>query len=474
MNHRTGLDRSQTFLFPERLEDYIAPENPVRFLDAFVGSLDLHTLGFAKARCASTGRPPYDPAVLLKLYLYGYLHRIRSSRLLEAEGHRNVEVIWLLGKLTPDFKTIADFRKDNLQPLKAVARQFTLLCRKLELFGGELLAIDGSKFRAVNSRDQNFNAAKLQELMDRADARLAEYLQQLDTADASEPGSTALTQSELSAKIAALQDKQDWHKELMEPLDEEQRQVSTTDPDTRKMPTAQGMLVGYNAQIAVDAKYKLIAADDVTNEVTDLRQLANMAIEAKTNLEIEGADVLADTGYYNASEVSRCVEQGLTPFIPKADTSANTARGLYGKNQFDHDPLKDVYHCPAGSKLSYRFSTYERGRELRYYRTSACQRCPLKSQCTRNKSNRTITREANEHLMEAMAQRMKQQPEKFRLRKQLAEHPFGTIKRWFGYTHFLLKGLVKVRAEWTLMTLAYNLKRVLNLVSFQKLMAAVA
>src|ERR1017187_3335600 len=233
MNHRAGLDRSQTLLFPERLEDYIGPENPVRFLDAFVAALDLHALGFARARCAGTGRPPYDPAALLKLYLYGYLHRIRSSRLLEAECRRNVEVIWLTGKQTPDFKTIADFRKDNLKPLKAVARQFTLLCRKLELFGGELLAIDGSKFAAVNARDQNFNAAKLQDLIARADARLAEYLQQLDTTDTTEPGGASLTKSELAAKIAALQDKQDWHKELLGQLDEEQKQVSVDRKSTR-------------------------------------------------------------------------------------------------------------------------------------------------------------------------------------------------------------------------------------------------
>jgi transposase len=237
MNHRTGLDRSQTLLFPERLEDYVAAENPVRFLDAFVGSIDLHALGFAKAQCAATGRPPYDPAALLKLYLYGYLHRIRSSRLLEAECQRNVEVIWLLGKLTPDFKTIADFRKDNLKPLRAVCRQFTLLCRKLELFGGELLAIDGSKFGAVNARDQNFNAAKLQDLIGRADARLAEYLKELDTADASEPDGAVPSKTELERKIAALQEKQDWHKELLAQLDEEQKQISVTDPDTRKMPT---------------------------------------------------------------------------------------------------------------------------------------------------------------------------------------------------------------------------------------------
>jgi len=473
MNHRVGLDRSQTLLFPERLEDYIGPENPVRFLDAFVASLELHALGFAKARCANTGRPPYDPAVLLKLYLYGYLHRVRSSRLLEAEGQRNVEVIWLTGKQTPDFKTIADFRKDNLKPLKAVARQFTLLCRKLELFGGELLAIDGSKFTAVNARDQNFNADKLKELIARADARLAEYLEQLDAVDAVDPDRVANSQKELAQKIAALQEKQDWHKELLGQLDAEQKQISVTDPDTRKMPTAHGMVVGYNAQMAVDAKHKLIAADDVTNEVADYQQLANVAMEAKANLELTQAEVVADAGYYNAAEVSRCLEHGLTPFVPKSDTSANTARGLYGKSQFKYDALKNEYVCPAGGALTYRFSTYELGRELQYYRTTGCQACALRSQCTRNKANRTITREANEHLMEAMAQRMKQQPAKFKLRKTLAEHPFGTIKRWFGYTHFLLKGLAKVRCEWSLTTLTYNLKRVLNLVSFEKLMAAV-
>jgi transposase len=473
MNHRTGLDRTQTLLFPERLEDYIAAENPVRFLDAFVTSLDLHTLGFAKARCANTGRPPYDPALLLKLYLYGYLHRVRSSRLLEAECQRNVEVLWLLGKLAPDFKTIADFRKDNLAPLKAVARQFTLLCRKLELFGGELLAIDGSKFTAVNARDQNFNAAKLQDLITRADARLSEYLQHLDTADTAEPGGAVLSKSELAQKIAALQEKQDWHKELLGQLDAEQKQISVTDPDTRKMPTAQGMIVGYNAQLAVDAKHKLIAAEDVTNEVADYQQLANVALEAKANLELSQAEVVADAGYYNTAEVSRCVEQQITPYIPKSDTSANTARGLYGKSQFKYDATKNEYVCPAGAALTYRFSTHELGRDIHYYRASGCKSCALKSRCTRSKGNRTITREENEHLMEAMAQRMRQQPEKFKLRKTLAEHPFGTIKRWFGYTHFLLKGLVKVRTEWSLTTLAYNLKRVLNLVSFEKLMAAV-
>lgn len=472
MNHRTGMDRSQTLLFPESLEDYVAPENPVRFLDAFVESLDMMALGFARAQCADTGRPPYHPAALLKLYLYGYLHRVRSSRALEAECHRNVELVWLLGKLAPDFKTIADFRKDNLKPLKAVSRQFILLCRKLELFGGELLAIDGSKFRAVNSRDNNFNAGKLKELIAHTDARLAEYFQALEAADGAEPGPEPVDKTALREKIAALQDKRDWHTELLAELDEEQKQVSVTDPDTRRMP-GQGNVVGYNAQVAVDAKHKLIGADDVTNDVTDYQQLAAVALEAKANLELKQTEVVADKGYYNAAEVSRCVEANITPLIPKADTSANTARGLYGKSKFKFNADKDVYVCPAGAELSYRFSTYELGRELRYYRARGCQQCALKSHCTRNKANRTITREENEQLMEAMAERLKAQPQKYGLRKELAEHPFGTIKRSLGYTHFLLKGLEKVRTEWSLITLVYNLKRVLNLVSIEKLMKAV-
>src|SRR5689334_21987991 len=306
MKHRTGLDRSQTLLFPERLEDYVAGENPVRFLDAFVEQLDLAQLGFTKAICATTGSPPYPPAALLKLYLYGYLHRLRSSRRLQAECARNVELIWLTGKLNPDFKTIADFRKDNGQRFRAVHRRFLLLCRKLNLFGGELLAIDGSKFKAVNSRERNFSAAKLKELSAHAEAQLANYFKTLDEADAAEAATTPLDAAALQQKIAALQEKQDWQEELLAQLDDDQKQISTTDPDTRRMHTAQGNVVGYNAQLAVDAKHKLIAAADVTNEVTDITQLANVALEAKANLELKQADIVADAGYYNASEVSRC------------------------------------------------------------------------------------------------------------------------------------------------------------------------
>ena len=473
MNHRPGLARAQTLLFPERLEDYIASDNPVRFLDAFVASLDVAALGFAKARCAATGSPPYDPAMLLKLYLYGYLHRVRSSRLLEAECQRNVEVIWLTGKQAPDHKTIADFRKDNVQPFQAVHRQFRLLCHKLNLFGAQLAGLDGTKVNAVNSKDANFNEAKLRELIQRADAQLAEYVNALDAADAAGPEDRRLSRAELEAKIAALQEKRDWHEELLGQLDAEQKQISVSDPDARRMRAGSGSVVGYNAQAAVDHQNKLIVAEDVTNEETDLRQLSGMAKEAKANLGVGKLEVVADTGYCTTAQVAVCEQHGITAYVPQADTSANTKQGLFGKSRFTYDAPKDVYVCPAGTELTYRFNTYELGRELRYYRASGCKACALKKQCTRNKANRTITREQDEAVMEAMAARVRAHPEKLKLRKQLCEHPFGTIKRFFGYTYFLMKGLTKVRAEWSLMTLAYNLKRVLNLVKLDQLMAAV-
>jgi transposase len=473
MNHIRGVDREQTLLLPETIEDYVSAENPVRFIEAFVGSLDLHALGFGKAIAAYTGRPAYEPGALLRLYLYGYLHRLRSSRQLERECHRNLELIWLMRKLAPDHKTIADFRRDHRAGFKAVHRQFHLLCHKLKLFGGELVAIDGTKLAAVNARDRNFNQKKLEELIARADARLAAYLQELDAGDTGEAHEEKMTRTELEEKIAALRQKKDWHEELLGRLvDEEEKQLSTTDPDARKMHAAQGTVIGYNAQSAVDSKHKLIVADDVTSEGTDVQQLANVASEAKETLAVAQLEAVADPGYYHNADVSLCVEKGITPYIRKCDTSANSARGLYGKKDFTYDAQKDVYLCPAGTELTHRFNTYELGRSLRYYRTRACAQCPLKEKCTRNQS-RTITREENEGLMEAMAARVQAHPEKMRLRKALVEHPFGTIKRWFGYSYFLVKGLEKVRAEWTLITLSYNLKRVLNLVSFQELMKAV-
>lgn len=477
MKHRAAHDRAQTLLLPEAVEDYVGSDHPVRFLDAFVAQLDLHTLGFAKAIPAHTGRPPYDPGDLLRLYLYGYGQRLRSSRALERESHRNLELRWLLRGQTPDHKTIADFRRDHRAGFKLVHRQFHLLCHELGLLGGELIAIDGTKLAGVNSRDRNFNEKKLTELLARADARLAEYTATLDAADAVEnaaPAAPALSRTQLEEKIAALKEKQDWHRELLERLQKEElKQLSTTDADARKMPSRQGSVVGYNAQSAVDAKHKLIVAETVTNDVTDLGQLAPVAVAAKETLQAEQLEVVADKGYYHQAEVSACAEEKITAYIAKPETSANAALGLYAKRDFTYDADQDVYRCPAGAELTHRFNTYEKGRALRYYRTSACGKCPLKEKCTRQQGNRTITREEDEELMEAMAQRVKAQPEKLRRRKGLVEHPFGTIKRWMGYTYFLTKGLENVRGEWTLMTLAYNWKRVLKLVSVAELLVAV-
>jgi len=474
MKHRAAHDRAQTLLLPETVEDYVAPDNPVRFLDAFVAQLDLHTLGFAKAIPAHTGRPPYDPGDLLRLYLYGYGQRLRSSRVLERECGRNLDLRWLLRGQAPDYKTIADFRRDHRAAFKLVHRQFHLLCHELELLGGELIAVDGTKLAAVNSRDRHFHERKLTELLARADARLEEYTAALDAADAADqaaPAPPAPTRAQLEAKIAALREKQGWHRELLERLaKEELKQLCTTDADARKMPTG---VVGYNAQSAVDARHKLIVAETVTNQGTDLRQLAPVALAAKATLGVAQLEVVADKGYYNNAEVSACAEEKITAYIAQPETSANAALGLYTKKDFTYDADQDVYRCPAGAELPHRFNTYEKGRALRYYRASGCQQCPLKEKCTRQQGNRTITREEDEGLMEAMAARVKAQPEKLRRRKGLVEHPFGTIKRWFGYTYFLVKGLENVRGEWTLMTLAYNLKRVLNLVSLAELLVAV-
>ncbi len=294
MNHIRGVDREQMLLLPETIEDYVGPENPVRFIEAFVASLDLFTLGFPKAIAAYTGRPAYEPGTLLRLYLYGYLHRVRSSRQLERECHRNLELLWLLRKLAPDFKTIADFRRDHRASFKLVHRQFHLLCHKLKLFGGQLVAIDGTKLAAVNARDRNYNQKKLQELLARADARLADYLQQLEAGDTAEAREEKLTRADLEEKIAALREKKDWHEELLAQLEDgEEKQISTTDEDARKMHARHGTVIGYNAQSAVDAKHKLIVAGDVTNEGTDSQQLANVAMEAKETLAVEQLEVIA-------------------------------------------------------------------------------------------------------------------------------------------------------------------------------------
>ena len=476
MSYIEGADRQQGWLLPERLEDYVSSDNPVRFLDAFVDSLDLATLGFQRATPSPTGRPPYPPGDLLRLYLYGYLNRLRSSRRLEREAHRNVELLWLLRQLRPDFKTIADFRKDNLQPLRGVCREFTLVCRKLELFGGELVAIDGSKFRAVNSKRRNFSATKLHQTLAEIDAKIDGYLQQLDAADAVEPDPTRPTAAQLQEKIKHLKTRKETNAQLLKQLQTSgQTQVSLTDPDSRSMKVGQGTEVCYNVQTAVDAKHKLIVEHQVTNAVTDMGQLTPVAVAAKQTLGVEKLEVVADMGYYWGVQVKECAEAGITAYIPKALTSANTQQGLYGKERFVYDAAQDCYRCPAGQELSYRSRSVELGRSIRYYRAPlrVCRACSRKAQCTRNQEARRLSRWEHEAVLEQMQQRIAAQPEKMKQRKALAEHPFGTLKRGMDAGYVLLRGLEKVRAEMSLTVLAYNLKRAINIVGVAALLAAV-
>lgn len=467
--------REEVLLFPEALDDYITAENPVRFIDAFISSLDLSELGFTRAEPAATGRPAYDPADLLKLYVYGYLNRVRSSRLLEREATRNVEVMWLIGKLTPDFKTIADFRKDNLAAIKAVCREFTLLCKKLELFGGELVAIDGSKFKAVNNRTRNFNQKKLERSIKQIDERITGYLNELDAADQEQPETSRLTAAKLQEKINQLKERKLHYQALEKQLEESgEKQVSLTDPDSRSMPLSQGADVSYNVQTAVDSKHKLIVEHEVTNDVTDQAQLTVMAVRAKEMLDVESLDVVADRGYYDGDEVKKCAAAGITTYVSKPLTSVNTKRGLYTKQDFTYDVERDCYCCPQGEELGFRFETIEQGRGTRYYATSACRTCAVKAQCTTNKGGRRITRWTDEHLLEEMERRVQAQPEVMKQRKQLSEHPFGTMKRTMQSGYFLMRGLKKVRAEMSLTVLSYNIKRVMNILGVEKMMEAVA
>jgi transposase len=477
MDYIEGSNRNQLVLFPQSLDEYISEDNPVRFIDAFVESLDLKALGFRHSVLQETGRPPYHPSVLLKLYVYGYLNRIRSSRLLEKESNRNVEVIWLTGRLAPDFKTIANFRRDNRKAIREVCRAFTRFCRELDLFGGELVAIDGSKFKAVNSRGRNFTDRKLKRALRDIDKKIDAYLQELDENDAKEPEERKLSPKELKEKIKTLQERMKKYKGFQKQMEASgEKQISLTDPDSRSMPVGGGRTtdVAYNVQISVDSRNKMIVDHEVTNEVTDRSLLSQMSERAKEALAVEELDVLADMGYYDGQQVKECVEEGITPYIPKADTSANRKLGLFAKDDFRYDPEQDCYRCPADEKLTFRFQTTEKGRERRYYATPACSHCVLKAKCTRSKDGRRITRWIYEHVLEEMEARVQDEPDKVKLRKTIAEHPFGTIKRHMDQGYFLMRGLPKVGAEMSLTVLAYNIKRAIKILGVPKMVQALA
>ena len=469
-----GTDRGQSTLFPECLEDWICEDNPVRAIDVFVDELELAELGFGGVDPEATGRPSYHPSALLKLYIYGYLNRVQSSRRLEREGGRNVEVMWLTGRLAPDHKTIADFRKDNGPAIRKVCAQFVAICRAIGLLTTASVAIDGSKFKAVNNRDKNFTRAKMERRLAQIEESVARYLSQLDTADLQEPSEAlAIKTAHLKEKLAKLASELERLKAIeKEMLASPDQQISLTDPDARSMATSgRGSgVVGYNVQVAVDTKHHLIVTHEVTNTGTDRSQLAKTALRTKDVLGAEHLDVVADRGYFNSPEILACEQANITVTLPKPMTSGAKADGRFGKQDFAYLPSEDVYRCPAGEKLTYRYTNEEHGRTLRHYWTGACRRCPLKAQCAKEPERR-IKRWEHEHVLEAVQQRLDANPQAMRVRRETVEHPFGTLKMRMGATHFLMKRLRNVATEMALHVLAYNLTRVMNIIGVQPLLA---
>jgi transposase len=469
-----GEERSQVTLLPECLDDYIAEDNPIRVVDVFVEELQLQELGFEGAEPAATGRPSYHPAVLLKIYIYGYLNRVQSSRRLERESQRNVELMWLTGRLAPDFKTIADFRKDHGDAIRKVCREFVLFCRRLKLFTEGIVAIDGSKFKAVNNRDKNFTDRKMQARMEQLEESIKRYLVELDRADRD---ATAV----LPSRVAHLKEKIAKVKEQMQALGKldkamgatEDQQISLTDPDARSMATSgRGTgIVGYNVQTAVDTRHHMIVAHEVTNVGHDRDQLAAMAELAKKATGERKLIALADRGYFEGYEILKCEQAGIAALVPKPMTSNSMAEGRFDKRDFVYDERRDEYRCPAGQIAIRRFTAVEHGKTLHKYWPSACPSCPIKAKCTPS-PHRRITRWEHESVLDMVQARLDGAPEAARLRRQTVEHVFGTLKAWMGSTHFLTKTLPRVRTEMSLQVLAYNLKRAIKILGTETLIAA--
>jgi transposase len=467
-----GEDRSQSTLFPEHLDDYIAEDNPVRVIDVFVDELDLRELGFEGMLPEVTGRPAYHPGTLLKIYIYGYLNRIQSSRRLERESQRNVELIWLTGRLMPDFKTIADFRRDNGKAVRGVCREFIVLCRELKLFSEAIVAIDGSKFKAVNNRDKNFTDRKLKARMQQES--IARYMTELDRADREPALVTEARVEHIKEKVETVKKQMRELKQIGKQMAQApDGQISLTDPDARSMATSgrgTGM-VGYNVQTAVDTKHHMIVAHEVTNVGHDRDQLSSMAHQARDAIGKDRLTVFADRGYFKGEEILKCEQAGIKTLVPKPQTSNNKAAGLFDKADFRYIPSKDEYQCPAGHRATRRYTTVEHGLTIHRYWTSACFRCALKPQCTTNQYRR-ITRWEHEDVLDAMQKRLNRTPQAARIRRRTAEHPFATFKAWMGATHFLTKSIPRVSTEMSLHVLAYNLKRAMQVVGIAPLMQA--
>jgi transposase len=474
MTYIQGEDRNQHILFPESIEDYITQDNPVRIINAYVQQLDLKALQFKRADDKRIGRPPYHPALLLKLYLCGYLNRIRSSRRLETETGRNIELMWLLQKPKPDFKTIADFRKDNKRALIKVFRDFTRLCNKWQLFGKELIAIDGSKFRASNSKCNNYSKKKLTRHINYLDEKIAGYLAELDETDQIESKDRKTDAAEVQKRINQLRERKAKYQGYQDRLEKtHQKELSTTDPDARLMANNHNSVqVSHNIQTSVDARHKLIADFKVTGKPNDLGQLAPMVLRTKKILGKKKFTVLADKGYYQARDLAYCSAKGITAYVSKQVYSKGTGDKDFYPGKLTYDKDHDCYLCPAGQKLYY-YRTRKKdnkilGRDYRH--PEACRDCPVKARCTKNVKGRTIFRSIHQDFLDEIDQKTKENLETYKLRQMIVEHPFGTIKRAWGASYFLTRRKASVSAEIALSLLAYNLKRVINILGTEEIL----
>lgn len=482
--HVAGAHRDQTILFPDTLDRYVDEENPVRFIDAFIDSLNIEKLGFKHAISCDTGRPSYDPSDLLKLYVYGYLNQVRSSRKLERECHRNVEVMWLMKKLAPDHKTIADFRKDNADCIKPVFKEFVYLCRSLDLYGAQLVAIDGTKFKAVNSRNNNFNEKTLALRLKKTEEKIAQYLKEMDENDKADSCRDEGAKTEkLKEKISKLEEKKLSYEQAQNQIKTTgEKEVSLTDPDSRLMRVdSQKLDVCYNVRSAVDARKHLIVDYDVTNSSTDHHQLTKGAIEAKQTLGVDELEVLSDKGFYVTKELKECEDNGITVFMPIPSFNPTKGVGVpepeFSSERFVYGAVRDSYVCPAGKEMGF-WKSSSRGKELmsgRLYRTAFCVSCPFRIRCTRNRRGRIMFRPEYQGSVDRLKARLEspEGKEKLSRRREVAEHPFGTMKRAFNQGYLLLKGLRKVRGEVGFTMLAYNMRRAINILGIGALTASI-
>ena len=474
MPYIRGTDRNQVTMLPEIIDDYVSSDSQVRVIDAYVEQVDVVAHNFSFAICPKVGRPPYDPRVMLKLYLYGYLNRIRSSRRLEDEAKRNLELIWLMEKLAPDFKTIADFRKNNKKALKELFKDFSRLCRDWGLYGKETAAIDGTKIRASNSKKNNFNKKKLNRHIKYIDDKIDSYLDELDENDELEKTDTKLSEEEIKEKIEELKKRKNRYESMGKELEEgEKNEISTTDPDARLMSNNNGTVdVSYNVQTAVDSKHKLIIDFEVITQPHDLGCLSPMALQVKHFLECETIDMLADKGYYNVDCLKTCLENGIRPYVSKQSYANRTGNKKYYADQFKYDKEKDLYTCPTGEELLYSRTRKSKENVVighDYRNRKACENCLEKSLCTRNKRGRTIFRNVNQDFLDTIDLKTAEDMEKYKQRQMIVEHPFGTIKHIWSANYFLTRGIESVTAETALTYLAYNFKRTINILGVEEM-----